>query len=423
MILDFYGIVINFLVGFRKRGLKKLTKIFTELEKEFHKEHVDSSEWHVKGWKTRRLWTPLGDIIIRRRIYERNPKTGKKECKILFDKWVGLIPYLYIQPSFYLMFLKASIKTKSYNALMHIFGFEFSTSTISSIIKKTNVYIKLKKLRDKTPVLILNLDDIFVNQHKRKKNFQRMAIAYTGAKLTDNKKRLKLVNKTLIRINTELPIPEQVEELERVLITIYGEIGKIIIVGDGAQWISTYANYFSTIDTERYIDQYHHTKSVKDLIGSKSKIDWDYLRSLNQDKAIEYILSFLADENGVVELTKTQKQTLRKIKKHHNSYVKCERAGYTNCIEGIQSHFVANYLKYKRAFSIDVQQNILSVVLSEFNGWEMSTDETQGTKLVDLGKQNVKIESLTSSSISNLPILDSGNTETVRIFNTIAHGW
>ena len=55
-------------------------------------------------------------------------------------------------------------------------------------------------------------------------------------------------------VNNELSTPEQVEQMETQLLSIYGDIKKIILVSDGTDWILNYKNYFSTVTVERYID-------------------------------------------------------------------------------------------------------------------------------------------------------------------------
>ena len=128
---------------------------------------MNTNERHVKGVRTRRLWTPLGDIIISRHIYEKYPRRGIQ--KILFDEAIGLEKYLYIQRCFFEMFASSINKVSSYKSLSQIFGSEFSTTTISKMLNETELFLKPKKLRDKTKLLFVNVDDIFVKQHKNKK--------------------------------------------------------------------------------------------------------------------------------------------------------------------------------------------------------------------------------------------------------------
>ena len=83
MINNFYGVITSFLKEFQKEGIERLTNEFKIMENNFHKS-VDTTTWHVKGIRDRRLWTPLGDITISRRIYERYPRNGVQ--RILFDE-------------------------------------------------------------------------------------------------------------------------------------------------------------------------------------------------------------------------------------------------------------------------------------------------------------------------------------------------
>ena len=131
---------------------------------------------------------------------------------------------------------------------------------------------------------------------------------------------------------------------------VYGEIGKVVIVGDGASWITSYKNYFSSIIVERYIDQFHYKKYVKDFLGRSIKIDWKYFKTLKTKEIEFYLLSLLANENGEINLSKSQRKGLPKIKKYFKSFVKVSKLKHPNCIEGIQSHFVASMLKTRRSF-------------------------------------------------------------------------
>ena len=186
------------------------------------------------------------------------------------------------------MFASSINKVSSYKSLSQIFGSEFSTTIISKMLNETELFLKPKKLRDKTKLLFVNVDDIFVKQHKNKKYPYRMTVAYTGNIGVGNKDRKELFEKTLISINTRVSIEKQVLELERTLMLVYGEIGKVVIVGDGASWITSYKNYFSSIIAERYIDQFHYKKYVKDFLG-RIKIDWKYFKTL-KTKEIEFFL-------------------------------------------------------------------------------------------------------------------------------------
>jgi len=169
------------------QSLKNLMKINTEIylegikeqEAEFHKKIKRTGEWQSKGWKERVLWTPSKDIKIRRRIYE-STGPGKKRYKILFDKELGLVPNKYVQPCFYPIFFQMLIHTYSYESLMEILDWRFSTSTISNIMKEIDVSLVPKELQRKTPLLIVNVDDIWIKVFKQKKRAMRMALAYTS---------------------------------------------------------------------------------------------------------------------------------------------------------------------------------------------------------------------------------------------------
>ena len=416
MINSFYDVVTNFYKEFKKRGLVELQDIFIREEQIFH-EKINHHEWHVKGWKSRLVWTPLGDLKITRRIYEKYPRKGIQ--RILFDKHIGLDPFLYIQRSFFPLFISHINNASSYNSLSDIFGQNLSTTTISKIIKEQEVYLKPKNIRDKTPLLFVNLDDIYVKQHKGKKYAYRMAVAYTGSKSTGNKNRKELIDRTLLPINMSISIEKQAQRLEQILMEIYGKIGKVIIVGDGARWITSFKKYFAFTTTERYIDKFHYKKFIRDFVGRDNKINWDEFLKMKKDEMVHYILSMVADEHGVVEISRHRVKLLPKIKRWFNSFKVVTEKDYPNAIEGVQSQYVARSLKSRRAFSFETAKKIMIINIAKYNGWEITTEENYGYKLFEVYKQDVKIETVTRE-FSNLPLLSSNKVNMVSMLNEFA---
>ncbi|MCK5807272.1 MAG: UPF0236 family protein, partial [Mycoplasmataceae bacterium] len=393
---------------------------------------VDKSKWHVKDRRSRRLWTMLGDIKITRRIYESNRKNfTKRKQAILFDEYLGLKPWIYIQECFYMMFVSNIGNVTSYKSLASIFQESFSSSMISKISKKIKLYLQPKKLRESTDILFLNVDDIFVKQHRKDKYPMRMAVAYTGSVETgsrtkngkkynnNTKKRYKLKEKTLIMVNNELSIPKQAEQIETQLLSIYGSIKKIILVGDGANWISNYKNYFSIVTVERFIDQFHYTKYVKDFVGKNNPVNWDYFVSLSKKRAIAYLLSLVADKDGVVNKDAPRFKYFAKIKKFFNSFVKARNNFYPNCIEGIQSHYVASFLKGRRHFSKEVAINIMTMNIAKFNGWNLSSDKENSYSILELGISKNDIYLGREELFSNAAGLDSANVSLVSFLNAL----
>jgi hypothetical protein len=55
---------------------------------------------------------------------------------------------------------------------------------------------------------------------------------------------------------------------------------------------------------ERYIDQFHYKKYVKDFIGRRIRVNWKHFESLDRDQAMYYILKLSADEHGEINSKK-----------------------------------------------------------------------------------------------------------------------
>ena len=413
-------------------GLNLLSEVFKLLEKEFDKS-IDRSKWHVHGWRSREIWTPLGDLKIKRHIYKRNSRRG--ETKILFDAEYGLEPHKYVQGVFAPIFLKMITKAKSYESLSEIFNYKLSTSTISRLVINQNIYVIPKKIRDKTDVLYVNVDDIYVKQHHGPKYCKRMVLAYTDRKkatLKPRKKknkgeqkqqnsRNKSIEKTFLEVDTSLSIPEQAHYVETTMIKIYGDIKLIKLIGDGASWITSYANYFSKITVEREIDPFHYHSYIKKFLGRDKYLNFELFTSLTKEKALNYIATvqnnkdvvvvkgniFDLKTNKKVKLNKLKDDSFRKIKRFYHSFCKSRLSWHPNAIEGIQSHYIASDLKGRRLFSMNVAKKISLMNIVKYNGWELTSDPSKGILLEKICQSN-DFSNITDDDFSNLPGLDDG---------------
>ncbi|WP_373317546.1 UPF0236 family transposase-like protein [Candidatus Mycoplasma mahonii] len=72
---------------------------------------MNTNLYYVKGKRKRTIFTLFENIIIERRIYLDR---ATKRCVILFDKFIGLEPWTYIQKCFYHFFTKAVNSVTSY---------------------------------------------------------------------------------------------------------------------------------------------------------------------------------------------------------------------------------------------------------------------------------------------------------------------
>ncbi len=178
--------------------------------------------------------------------------------QFLFDKHFDIRPNAYIQPCFFKYLVKHVLTTGSYESLKKIFGHEFSTTQVTKIMKAVDFHLALKPIRTQTKLLFINADDIYVLRHKDTKACVRTLVAYTGTEIANGRQRL--VERTVLSIDTTLTSSQQADEIERVINEVYGIVDKVVLVGDGAAWISSLALNFVNNDIERYIDKFHYKK-------------------------------------------------------------------------------------------------------------------------------------------------------------------
>ena len=256
-----------------KAMILKLQDHFIKLENKFDKT-VSWRNYYVKRRRKRTLWTPIGDVIIWRKIYI-NRHTHKH--KILFDKHLHLDPYFYIQKDFWIDLILAVNKTYSYKKLTEIFGYEISPSAISRAIKKADLYFKPQQLTKQVEKLYVNVDGIFINQWKDKKYEVKFALAYTDS--VKDGTRYKLINKTLFPFKHNVKLLDQANILFKYLKAIYGDFKELIFIGDEAQWIPNLAENMGY--SSRYIDQFHYTRFIKKFLPKKYKVNWKIVKNNN----------------------------------------------------------------------------------------------------------------------------------------------
>lgn len=418
---NFEQFTLNFSKNFKNEGLDNLQNLLQKMENDYHENKVETRDWHVKGYKTRRLWTPFGDILFTRRIYQTNPNNFKQtKQKILFDEFFGLKPNFYIQPCFFKLFINKLNEVGSYRALSDIYNQTFSSRQISTFLQKQDINVIPKQICEKADLVFVNLDDIYVNLHKSKKMCIRSAVAYTGVET--KYKRKTLINRCILPINASLNINEQAQELEQLLIKIYGKIKRVIIVGDGASWITNFKNHFAYLTAERYIDQFHFKKYVRDCLGRKIKIDWEHLLTLKKEKALRYLLHLITDDDGVVHFA--QQKLWTKIVRWFSSYSQAWTNQYPCCVEGIQSHYIAKTHKNRRSFSRNNAFKILTLNIANYNNWEISYEKKVGAPLHLMSKSGAIMDLLVHrTEFSNVPILESSCSETVKALNILIHGF
>lgn len=380
-------------------------------------------DWISNGTQKRRVYIPHLDayVTIRRRWYE-NKHTG--ECRCFFDEMYQLEKYKKYLPNLELDLVK-DVLLMSMENVAERHNKHISPTKISTLLTKNDYTVEIKPIREHTKVLFINTDGIYIHRHKNKQKELKVAVLYTGWEV--DKKRPKLLERTVVPFPYGMGVEHMITHLEDIINLVYGEVDKVVIIGDGAGWITTMRNQMSYKVVRRYIDQYHFTNKCQDYVGAKTKIDWDYLRTL---KSGEDVVLYLDSIKKWTHESDTKTKARNFIKNWFSSYVKCHAKKYINAIEAIQSHYIAPLFKYKRSFSRPSLIKLLKFVTAKCNNWNIKHLENDNNPMIPVrtffdilesSQDDTRIKEYQEYQ-DNFPILFSGNKITADAFRAIIHG-
>lgn len=213
----------------KEEARKRLEEEFVMRETKFDKA-VSRLTWHVVGWRSRLITTPLGDIKINRRIYRL--KGNRKVTKILFDEHINLEPRKTFLSEMDYFIVSKIPSVKSYEKLVELLGLDISPSTISRKVASYEFSFIPKKLATVTQTVFINMDGIWTNRHKGMRKETKCVVAFTGTIVKNNRK--TLVNRVILPYQDNISSEEMASRIEDWLAKIYGEIKTKIVIGDGA---------------------------------------------------------------------------------------------------------------------------------------------------------------------------------------------
>ena len=116
-----------------------------------------------------------------------------------------------------------------------------------------------------------------MNNHKSKRKKIKCVVAFTGTKTHNGRK--VFINRAILPYQDDITPETMSQRLEVWLEKIYGEIKTKVVIGDGANWITSVAKH---LQATRHIDQFHFKKWVKDLVGEKLRLTETKLMCLVQ---------------------------------------------------------------------------------------------------------------------------------------------
>lgn len=357
-------------------GLNYFQKEFDRADKHVY-ETVSRERFYVKQIRTRRIWTPYGDVEFERKIYF-DRETGKS--RKLVDEYLGLDSHKYFLDSFMEKIITSITDVKSYKALSKLLGKNISTTQFSRFIDRYDFNFVINRLSDKQEVVYINLDGMWLHRHKQSKAEYKFAVMHTGS---TNEKRPKLLNRAAIPFLKGTSSEQIANVLEKIMWEIYGDVKKVIFVGDGASWITEVSRWFTTPST-RVIDQFHYKHTFNKLFGIKrnsgNKVNWNYWLSLKSKKVFErqLLLKFVDESTGEIIANENQRQLIRWLSKWFLKWKESHENKYICAIEGVQSNLLSTTFKHKRSFAEHRIYKLILMNFSEYNNWKISK-ETENT--------------------------------------------
>lgn len=408
--------------GSNQEALKYIKNTVKTIDEMIFRE-VSSDTWISNGFQKRGVFIPQLNMFatIERRWY-KNRYTGEWKC--LFDERYKLEKYKRFLPEFEFNLVKSALHMSLEN-VSEINNRKISPSTISKLITKSNYMIEVKSLRELTKILYINVDGIYINKHKANRKELKVAVMYTG---WTGGKRSKLLERTVVPFPYGMGMEHILTHLEDIINIVYGNIEKVVIVGDGANWITTMANNMSYRVVKRYIDQFHYTKKCQDYVGKGIKIDFNYLRSLSiGSEAVVYLDSIR--KPNLSDYKKKEFQSF--ISKWFKSYVACYNNKFINAIEAIQSHYIAPLFKYRRSFTRVSLIKLLKFVSAKCNDWDIVYMKKEYQKewvplktffdILESSQDEARIKDYQEYQ-ENFPMLFCGHKITADAFRAIIHG-
>lgn len=428
--------------------LKKLEEIyFIKLRNEFKlnlekiDEEVVNSQWRInKGWIIkeknikRTIITKFGEVTYKRTKFI-NKFNGK--CSFLADPYMEIEKYQRISFALEKEILESFNHGESNIIVWEKFKMSNITKrTISNILKRNsnfsfkNSNLINQKFENDLPIYV-DIDDCWTTaRYKKKKRWVRVrvAVAYQG-KIKDNK-RNKLINKKVFlktflkgrSCNTyeyslwlQNKLKENYENIENK---------KLIICGDGANWISDISNF---LGAEFILDKFHLFQKIYACFpykksNNKSKLIKLYELAIEKynSKNIKSLINFLCeniDSNGLNN--KRIKDAIRYISNNTKGIENHFKNWYIGCFaESAVSHLVKSIKGYgakiynKKTFELLINLkaakinniNILEIIYSKFK--ENLEDRIYDDLNVFIPNE-YEIFEKTEIKIVKIPILDS----------------
>ena len=233
--------------------------------------------WEVAGRKERTLETTLGLLTYSRRYYKKRTLSGAYAYTFLADELLGIPPKARVSPRVneLAVLLAAEQTYRKAAETLDFLGISISHETIHRDVQVAGEHLKKwdkETAFDHTgkrivPLLIIEADGTMLKQQRRKRRAKRNFELKTAVIYEGWTERAKLVNPTYFVYQGK----DFWAALERYLSRIYDLDGctRIIIAGDGAEWIRAGVD---RLGAEYQYSRFHLQRELTRLFGQSPQI-------------------------------------------------------------------------------------------------------------------------------------------------------
>lgn len=292
-------------------GRRLLREVVRELDDQFYEGRPDG--WISKGFEERTVETAVGTLTYRRRIYV-NRSSGERIAPV--DEYLGWSKSALISPEVKALCAELACG-KSFREASRILerlrGIKVSAEAVHQATQDygsargEQVDSMIQEMYEdpgscegtRVCTLFLEIDSTFTRQQRSKKRSieVKLGVVHEGWNAADpSKKRFELVNKQVV---IDCGDVEEFWDRLTAQLSKHYDLSKcrIIINGDGAEWIRKGAEYFP--NAEFQLDKFHWLRFLRRAVGFDEKAlralrdkleneDWDAVDQIVNDLLERY---------------------------------------------------------------------------------------------------------------------------------------
>lgn len=361
-----------------------LIEVFELLDKDFKSSKERSKRYHLNKYESRTILTIFGEITYSRTFY-KNIVDGSMYCPV--DRMIGLNPNDYFDPTIKSLAIELTA-SNSYseagriinNLIYKKFNIKneyllLSRQTIRNFILSAKLAtFSYKKSEYPVGTIYIMADEHFVGSQFQDKDFMvKHAVIHEGPiKVTKNRNQLK--NKHVF-YSIDEPIANQlIDYIENVY--DINKIKKIIILGDGANWIKSLKNEFKLtkdIEVVYVLDKFHFKQAVHHISCNYyiEKMIAKHVKN-NNKKHFKLLINLLIKENPNRQKIITEKK--KYILNNWNAILYLYNHNLSCPMESQISHNIVSRTSSRpRGFVKSSLDKLLTIKFMKINGNDIKT--------------------------------------------------